>query len=90
MARKSRVHVPGGVYHVMLQGNGGEDIFFRREDRGALCRLLAEGTDWFEYRVHAYCLMTNHLHLAVQAGQIPLSRGMRNLSFGYTRWINRR
>ncbi len=90
MARKPRVHVPGGVYHVILRGNGGQDIFFRKEDRGELCRLLAEGTDRFEYRVHAYCLMTNHLHLAVEAGQVPLSRGMQNLSFRYTRWINRR
>lgn len=34
--------------------------------------------------------MTNHIHLALQAGEIPLSRGMHNLSFRYTRWINRR
>ena len=32
--------------------------------------------------------MTNHIHLVLQAGDIPLSRGMQNLSFRYTRWIN--
>ena len=32
--------------------------------------------------------MTNHIHLAIQVGDIPLSRGMQNLSFRYTRWIN--
>jgi len=32
--------------------------------------------------------MTNHIHLALQAGDIPLSRGMQNLLFRYTRWIN--
>jgi hypothetical protein len=32
--------------------------------------------------------MTNHIHLALQAGEIPLSRGLQNLSFRYTRWIN--
>lgn len=32
----------------------------------------------------------SHIHLALQAGDIPLSRGMQNLSFRYTRWINRR
>ena len=90
MARKPRVHVPGGTYHVMLRGNGGQDIFFEREDRGELYRLLAEGTARFEYRVHAYCLMSNHLHLALEVGGIPLSRGMQNLAFRYTRWINRR
>ena len=34
--------------------------------------------------------MTNHLHLAVEVGRVPLSRGMQNLAFRYTRWINRR
>ena len=34
--------------------------------------------------------MTNHLHLAIQVSDIPLSRGMQNLAFRYTRRINRR
>lgn len=34
--------------------------------------------------------MTNHLHLAVQVGEVPLSKIIQNLSFRYTRWINRR
>ena len=32
--------------------------------------------------------MTNHIHLVIQVGAIPLSRGMQNLSFRYARWIN--
>jgi len=32
--------------------------------------------------------MTNHIHIALQVGDIPLSRAMQNLSFRYTRWIN--
>jgi len=28
MARKPRLHVPGGFYHVILRGNGGQDIFY--------------------------------------------------------------
>ena len=82
--------MPGGIYHVMLRGNGGQGIFFSSEDRGECYRLLADGTRRFGYRVHAYCLMTNYLHLAVEVGRIPLSRGMQNLAFRYTRWINRR
>jgi REP-associated tyrosine transposase len=34
--------------------------------------------------------MSNHVHLAIQVGQISLSRIMQNLSFRYTRHINRR
>jgi putative transposase len=32
--------------------------------------------------------MTNHVHLAIQTGEIPLSRILQNLSFRYTRWVN--
>ena len=90
MARKPRIHVPGGVYHVMLRGNGGQAIFFCNEDRYRLYLLVQEGVIRFGYRVHGFCWMTNHLHMAVQVGDIPLSRCIQNLPFRYTRWINRR
>lgn len=90
MARKARIHIPGGVYHVMLRGNGGQDIFFSGEDYSRLFLLLQEGTERFRYRVHGFCCMTNHLHLILQVSDIPLSQGLQNLSFRYTQWINRR
>jgi len=90
MARKTRIHVPGGVYHVMLRGNGGQDIFFNNEDRFHLYLLLQEGIARYGYRVHGFCLMKNHMHFALQVGQIPLSKILQNLSFRYTRWVNRR
>ena len=52
MARKPRLHVPGGFYHVMLGGNGGQDIFFTAADRRQFYRLIREGSQRFEYRVH--------------------------------------
>ncbi|MEW6426823.1 MAG: transposase [Thermodesulfobacteriota bacterium] len=90
MARKPRIHLPGGLYHVILRGNGGQPVFLADDDRHRFFLLLQEGTSRFGYRVHAFCLMTNHIHLALQAGDIPLSQGMQNLSFRFTRWINQR
>jgi hypothetical protein len=29
MARKPRIHHPGGVYHVIFSGNGGQPVFLR-------------------------------------------------------------
>jgi len=89
MARRPRVHLPGGVYHVMLRGNGGQEIFFTEEDYAYLYGLLEEGTERFGYRIHAFCCMPNHLHLAVQVGEEPLAKPMQNLAFRYTRRINR-
>ena len=90
MARKPRIHIPGGVYHVMLRGNGGQAIFPDASDGARFLALLAEGTSRFGLRCHGYCLMPNHVHLVLQAGAAPLSRAMQNLAFRYTRHINAR
>ncbi len=90
MARKPRIHVPGGFYHVILRGNGGQDIFNDDSDRHYMIDLLAEGTERFGFRVHGYCLMPNHMHLVLQAGAQPLSRPIHNLSFRHTRRVNTR
>lgn len=88
MARKPRVHYPGALYHVTLRGNAGQAIFFDDRDQTRFYFLLQEGTERFRHRIHAFCLMSNHVHLAIQVADIPLSRIIQNLSFRYTRWIN--
>jgi len=90
MARKPRIHYPGAVYHVILRGNGGQDIFFARQDRARFYLLLQEGVEKFGHRIHALCCMTNHVHLAIQVADISLSKIMQNVSFRYTRYINKR
>jgi len=52
MARQPRIHLPGAVYHVMLRGNGGQDIFFENDDYTYLYGLLEESIRRFGYRVH--------------------------------------
>jgi REP element-mobilizing transposase RayT len=90
MARKPRIHLPGGVYHVMLRGNGGQEIFLDPADGAHFLELLAEGTGRFGFRCHGYCLMPNHVHLVLQAGAAPLSGAMQNLAFRYSRHVNGR
>lgn len=90
MARKSRLHYIGAVYHVMVRGNGGQDIFADDEYRCRFHLLLQEGVEKFGHRIHAFCLMGNHVHLAVQVGEKPLSRIMQHLCFRYTQWVNSR
>ena len=88
MARKPRIHAPDAFYHVILRGNGKQDIFFNDQDRYRFYLLMQEGVERFRHRIHAFCLMTNHVHLLVQVADLPLSRIFQNLSFRYTRWIN--
>lgn len=90
MARKQRIHFPGALYHVILRGNAQQDIFFEDGDRYRFYLILQTIVEKFGCRIHAFCLMTNHIHLAIQIGETPLSRIMQNLSLRYTTWINRR
>jgi REP-associated tyrosine transposase len=89
MARKPRLHVPGGLYHVILRGNAQQDIFFDDHDRHVFYALMSEGCRRFGYRIHAFCLMSNHVHLAIQPGEKSLSPALHNLTFRYTRHINK-
>jgi len=90
MPRKPRVHVPGGIYHVILRGNGRQTIFFTDLDRRRWMRLLAHGIERYQCRVHAYCWMTNHIHMAVQVSDLPLGRLIGWVASQYAKYINKR
>jgi putative transposase len=88
MARKPRIHTPGAIYHVILRGNARQDIFSDDKDRYRFYDILQKSCERFRHRILAFCRMTNHVHLAVQVGEIPLSRIMQNVSLRYTQWYN--
>jgi REP element-mobilizing transposase RayT len=88
MARKPRIHYPGAAYHVILRGNAGLPIFFDERDRYRLYLFLQSVVEKFDCRVHGFCLMTNHIHLIIQTGELSLSHIMQSLSLRYTKWIN--
>ena len=90
MPRKPRIHVPGGFYHIILRGNARQDIYFNSADRIIWQALIEEGLGRYEHRMHAYCWMTNHVHMAIQAGAEPLARFMTYLASNYARRINLR
>ena len=72
----------------MLRGNAGEDIFFSDADRYRFYLILQESIEKFDFRIHGFCCMTNHIHLISQVGKIPLSSILQNISQRYTTWIN--
>jgi putative transposase len=90
MPRKPRLHVAGGLYHVILRGNNRQKIFFSDADRHRWMGLLATGLKRYRCRIHAYCWMTNHVHMAVQVSDRPLPHLMRWLGTQYARTTNKR
>jgi putative transposase len=90
MSRQPRIHYPGALYHVIVRGNAGQAIFFDDVDRCRFCFLLQEGVERFGHRIHAFTLLTNHAHFAIQVGEVELSRIVQNFSYRHTQWINKR
>ncbi len=74
----------------MLRGNNRKNIFFSDSDRYYLYSLLEEGIIRFNYKIHAFCLMTNHIHLIIEVGEMTLSKIVQNIAFRYTQRINKR
>lgn len=74
----------------MLRGNDGRSIFLDDDDRRQFERYTSDGVTRYRHRIHAYCWMGNHVHLAIQCGNEPLSRVVQNLAFRYAAYFNRR
>ena len=60
MARPLRIELADGFYHVTARGNAQSDIYLDDEDRLSWLSLLGSVCKRFNWRCHAYCLMTNH------------------------------
>lgn len=90
MSRPLRVEFPGAVYHVMARGNERRAIFRDRVDRLNYLTRLGSYASRFSFSVYAYCLMTNHVHLAIETGRVPLSRIILALHGAYSQFFNRR
>lgn len=89
MARPPRLHVPGGLYHVIARGNDRQQIFHAPRDYRAYLRMLASGLQRTDAACVAYCLMPNHLHLLLVVGARPLSRLMQSVQLRYSQYFNR-
>src|SRR5262245_32936310 len=90
MARKLRVQYPGAIYHFMNRGDRREAIFNNDNDRRLFLSTLQEACAKTDWQAHAWCLMSNHLHLVIETPRANLVEGMRWLLGVYTNRFNRR
>jgi REP element-mobilizing transposase RayT len=88
MARSLRIELAGGCYHVINRGNYRRDLFGEKGTAESFERTLAQAAERFGWRVHAYVVMRNHFHLAVELGEPNLSMGMKWLQGTWVRRYN--
>lgn len=89
MARKLRIAYPGALYHVINRGNYRRDVFETTGAAEAFLRVLAEATAIYGWRIHAYVLMRNHYHFALETPQPNLVGGMHWLQSTLATRFNR-
>ena len=63
MPRRPRVNPSGVAQHIIQRGNNRQICFSCDEDSSAYLGWLAEYAKKFGMDIHAYVLMTNHVHL---------------------------
>lgn len=90
MARKPRLEVEGGLYHVITRGVDRRDIFHMPEDHQKFIALLAVQKEKLPFYLYAYCLMTNHVHLLIERMTDDVGRIMHRVLTGYTQYYNRK
>lgn len=88
MPRQARAKSNSGVYHLMLRGINGQDIFLDREDRQKFIKTLKKYKEKCGYQVYGYCLMNNHIHLVLKEGEEELSLVMKRIGVSYVAWYN--
>ncbi len=90
MPRRSRLIVPNIPLHIIQRGNNRQACFFAEEDYLFYLDWLKEYSHNTDCSVHAYVLMTNHVHILLTPGKVT-SAGelMKHLGQRYVQYINR-
>jgi len=90
MPRRARVSLPNIPHHIVQRGNNRQACFFKDTDRQLYLEWLAEYAEHNQCKVHAYVLMSNHVHLlATPEVGGAIGQMMKQLGQRYVQYINR-
>lgn len=89
MPRKPRFYLPGVPAHIVQRGNSRQATFFGDEDYAAYLDWLYDGAKRHGCALHAYVLMTNHVHLLLTPGESEaISQMMQHVGRHYVTYVN--
>ena len=90
MARKPRVEFDGAFYHVIVRGKQRQRTFQDDRDRITYLQRIEHYRQRHGFRLYAYVLMSNHVHLLMETKSVALSKIMQGIQSSYTQSYNRR
>lgn len=90
MPRKRRIKSSLNCYHIIVRGINKEDIFFDDNDRRKFLKELIDTKEKYNYKILAYVLMPNHMHLVIKEQEKSSSDIMRSLLGRYAVYFNKK
>ena len=91
MPRTARTKSLSNIYHIMMRGINKQVIFQSDADRRHFITILGECKEISGFKLHAFCLMPNHIHLLLEpAGDEPLEIIFKRIGSRYAVWYNRK
>ena len=90
MPRKARMFLPGVPCHVISRGNNRQACFYSNDDYGFYLECLRDASGKHEVAVHAYVLMTNHIHLLMTPRDTTgIPNVLQSIGRRYVQYINK-
>lgn len=90
MPRRARLAVPGIPWHIIQRGNNRSPCFYADEDYRRYLETLGAQAEKFRCTLHAYVLMTNHVHLLLTPQETDSAAlMMKHLGQRYVQYVNR-
>ena len=90
MPRTARTAAGSNIYHVMLRGINRQNIFEEDEDRFHFLNTVIRCKEVSGFRLHAFVLMSNHIHFLIEPGNEPLDVIFKRICTSYAVWYNRK
>lgn len=90
MARCARKKSKSNIYHIMLRGINRMNIFLDDDDRTRFLQIVDRMGKEDEYKIQAYCLMDNHVHLLIKEARDPLQKSLKRIGVSYAYYFNKK
>ena len=90
MPRKPRQRSQTDCYHVMVRGLNKLAVFNDKRGKTRILNLIRENCKEYNVKIYAYCMMSNHFHLLLQAELKELSAFMAKILASYAHYYNYR
>ena len=88
MARTARVCSSINLYHIIIRGINKQDIFIDDQDKNKFMKALAETKEKFNFKLYAYVIMPNHVHLVIKDDNAEISKIMHRIQVCYSEYLN--